>query len=341
MRKTLLALSCAAALYGEQMYLYEVSPIIGLMENGLSTGMESSYAYGLQLQYNNIDFLIKPELTYIFSPNIVVYDAEGTVHSHTLMANGVYDVEYTDLLTPFLKGGIGYQSVTGSSSTQINSDSFLIGAGAGLKLNLKDQFAIKFETVVTWHDFNENNILVFAGLDYAFGNEDNTPPAENATAEPVEIDTAKTPSAVTLPVMPVYISKEDLNLTRPEPTAQEIVVLDADQHLRSLTLFVPYLFRGYTLDDASKKILKGYVPELKTRNVNLTVIGHTDAKGRRAYNQELSLKRADTVKTFLVENGIDKERITVEGRGESEPFARPNDPAADQLNQRIEIKVTD
>ncbi len=337
MLKTLLSLSCAATLFAEQMYLYEISPIIGLKENGVSTGMESSYAYGLQLQYNNIDFLIKPELTYIYSPNIKLHQSDATVNSHLLMLNGVYDLEYTSLLTPFLKAGVGYQSV--SQTEQVNADSFTIGAGAGLKLNIKDQFAIKFETVVTWHDFNENNILVFGGLDYSFGNEDNTPAAQYVAPEPVETNTVKHAAVAVAPPVPVFISKEDLNLTKPQPTQQEVALRDKNNHVTSLTLFVPYLFRGYTLDEDSKTILKGYAQELRGQSNRLTVIGHTDTKGRRAYNQELSVKRALIVKEFLVKQGVAAERITIEGRGESEPIADRNNPAAAKLNKRIEIKV--
>ncbi|MGB5965994.1 MAG: OmpA family protein [Sulfurimonadaceae bacterium] len=336
MRKILLSLSCIATLYAEQMYLYEASPIIGLMENGKSTGMNSSYAYGLQLQYNNLDFLIKPELSYIYSPNIEVYEHDEKAKSHLLMLNGVYDVEYTALLTPFLKAGVGYQSI--SDVPSLNSDSFLIGTGAGLKLNIKDQLAIKFETVITWHDFHENNILVFGGLDFSFGHEDNTPVAENVTAEPIEINTTKRPTIIVAPA-PVYISKEDHNLTQAKPTNQEVAVRDSNDQIKSLTLFVPYLFRGYALDDDSKTTLEGYAKELRGQDNAITVIGHTGSKGRRAFNQELSLKRALVVKELFVEYGVTEERITIEGRGESEPIADSKNPAANKLNKRIEIQI--
>lgn len=335
MRKFLLTLSCAATLSAEQMYLYEVSPIIGLQENGVNTGMESSYAYGLQLQYNNIDFLIKPELMYIYSPNIQLHESNGTVNSHFLMVNGVYDIEYTALLTPFLKAGVGYQSISGSDL--VHPDAFALGAGAGLKLNIKDQLSIKFETMVTWNDHNEKNILAFGGLDYAFGYEDNTPAAGYNISEP--LGTTNRSAVSTTPLIPVYISKEDLNLTKSQPTPQQVVLRDSSDRLTSLTLFVPYLFRGYTLDDNSKNILKGYAQELREERGDVTVIGHTDTKGRRAYNQELSMKRALVVKEFLVEYGVAAERIIIEGHGEDEPIANSSDPEAAERNKRIEIRI--
>ena len=325
MRKLLLSLSCVATLYAEQMYLYEVSSVIGVMGNGTSTGMNSSLAYGLQLQYNDIDFFIKPELFYVYSPKVGLHESDDTVSSHTLMFNGVYDVEYTALLTPFLKAGAGYQSI--SNNTLVNTDSFLMSTGAGVKLNIKDQFALKFETLMTWHDFHESNILVFGGLNFSFGQEDNTPAYGNDTDTFIETKT------------PLFISKEDHNLTQAEPTNQEVAVRDESNRLESLTLFVPYLFRSYELDEDSKTILEAYAKELRTQNCTITITGYTDTKGRRAFNQELSLKRARVVKELFVAYGVDEGRIIIQGHGESEPIADSQNPAANKLNKRIEIQV--
>ena len=339
MRKLLLSLTCFITLSAEQMYLYEVSPIIGLTENGTSSGLQRSVAYGLQFQYNDVNFFIKPELTYIYSPNIELHMKDEKVHGHLLMLNGVYDLEYTDLLTPFLKAGIGYQSV--SDMPTIDSDAFVVGAGAGFKLHVHDNISIKFEAIYTVQDFSTSNILAFTGVNFAFGNEDNTP-AINVTIQPVEANATvlpkETPTVVVVPET-IYISKADHNLTEPSQSHQEVAVRDANHHIESITLFVPYHFRGYALDDDSKALLYNYARELRDTKSTITVIGHTDSKGRRAYNQELSLKRARIVKELFVEYGIEEERISIEGRGESEPIADSKNPAANKLNKRIEIKI--
>ncbi len=338
MRKLLLSLSCFVSLHAEQMYLYEVSPIIGITENGTSTGLQRSVAYGLEFQYNDVDFFIKPELTYIYAPNIGLHTMDEKVDGHLLMLNGVYDLEYTALLTPFLKAGMGYQSI--SDKPNVNTDAFIVGAGAGFKLHVHDKISIKFEAIYTVQDFSSSNILAFGGVNFAFGNEDNTPATyvtEDKQDAIVDHNTTTTP-AIVVPET-IYISKEDLNLTQRETSNQEVALRGTNNQLQSLTLFVPYLFRGYTLDDDSKTVLRNYAKELRVQKSKITVIGHTDAKGRRAFNKELSLKRAKTVKAFLVEYGVDAERISVEGRGESDPIAESKNPAANRLNKRIEIKV--
>ncbi|WP_419592768.1 OmpA family protein [Thiolapillus sp.] len=68
------------------------------------------------------------------------------------------------------------------------------------------------------------------------------------------------------------------------------------------------------------------------------VIGHTDSIGPAAYNQKLSVRRAQAVKDYLVKHGVDPKRLIVKGKGESEP-ARSNDTEAGRaFNRRVEFK---
>jgi outer membrane protein OmpA-like peptidoglycan-associated protein len=71
----------------------------------------------------------------------------------------------------------------------------------------------------------------------------------------------------------------------------------------------------------------------------IVVKGHTDATGDDARNLELSKKRADAVKDYLVSRGVAPERVRAEGRGKQEPMA-PNDTAEGRAqNRRVEITV--
>lgn len=74
--------------------------------------------------------------------------------------------------------------------------------------------------------------------------------------------------------------------------------------------------------------------------VTLLVTGHTDASGSAGYNQKLSVKRAEAVKTYLVGKGIDASRIEATGKGETSPIA-PNDTKDGKAkNRRVEIERT-
>ena len=68
-------------------------------------------------------------------------------------------------------------------------------------------------------------------------------------------------------------------------------------------------------------------------------MGHTDSVGSDAYNQKLSVKRADSVKAYLVSKGIEKNRVYTEGKGEKQPVADNKTAAGRSKNRRVEIEV--
>jgi outer membrane protein OmpA-like peptidoglycan-associated protein len=70
------------------------------------------------------------------------------------------------------------------------------------------------------------------------------------------------------------------------------------------------------------------------------VMGFADSRGDKSYNKELSEKRAEAVKSYLVANGkITAERVSVEPMGEAMPVASNATPAGRQENRRVEIAV--
>ena len=80
----------------------------------------------------------------------------------------------------------------------------------------------------------------------------------------------------------------------------------------------------------------------KTKAVALEVIiavGHTDSVGGDAYNQTLSVKRAEAVKAYLVTKGIEKNRVYTEGKGEKQPVADNKTKEGKAKNRRVEIEV--
>ena len=80
----------------------------------------------------------------------------------------------------------------------------------------------------------------------------------------------------------------------------------------------------------------------KVKDINLEVIiavGHTDSVGSDAYNQKLSVRRAEAVKAYLVSKGIDKSRVYTEGKGEKQPVASNKTADGRAKNRRVEIEV--
>ena len=80
----------------------------------------------------------------------------------------------------------------------------------------------------------------------------------------------------------------------------------------------------------------------KVQGINLEVIiavGHTDSIGTDAYNQKLSIRRAEAVKAYLVSKGIEKNRVYTEGKGEKQPVADNKTKEGRAKNRRVEIEV--
>jgi len=72
----------------------------------------------------------------------------------------------------------------------------------------------------------------------------------------------------------------------------------------------------------------------------IRVVGHTDTSGAASYNLALSKRRATDALNELVRQGISRNVITSEGKGETEPFVQTGDGVKEQLNRRTEVLIT-
>ena len=74
-------------------------------------------------------------------------------------------------------------------------------------------------------------------------------------------------------------------------------------------------------------------------SMSVRVSGHTDSIGSDSYNKQLSQDRADSVKRYLVDQGIESTRLTTMGYGESRPVASNDTAAGRAQNRRVELDV--
>lgn len=73
--------------------------------------------------------------------------------------------------------------------------------------------------------------------------------------------------------------------------------------------------------------------------LKVMIVGHTDNRGSRQLNLDLSKRRAEAVKTFLMDRGVDAERILTRGEGPDSPIADNKTAAGRQANRRIEFQI--
>ena len=99
-------------------------------------------------------------------------------------------------------------------------------------------------------------------------------------------------------------------------------------------------FDKATLKPAGKAKLDDLVGKVKGINLEVIIaVGHTDSVGSDVYNQKLAVKRAESVKAYLVSKGIEKNRIYTEGKGEKQPVADNKTSEGRAKNRRVEIEV--
>lgn len=77
----------------------------------------------------------------------------------------------------------------------------------------------------------------------------------------------------------------------------------------------------------------------KNPETNILIIGHTDNSGTESYNMDLSVRRAEAVKTYLSANGVDASRLNTQGEGANEPIADNNTDDGRSQNRRVEIVI--
>ena len=85
--------------------------------------------------------------------------------------------------------------------------------------------------------------------------------------------------------------------------------------------------------------LAAFLKDAQDRTV--LVEGHTDSVGEDSFNQDLSNRRANTVKEALLSRGVSSERVQAVGKGEAMPVASNDSAGGRQQNRRVEIIIND
>ncbi|HUO96660.1 MAG TPA: OmpA family protein [Steroidobacteraceae bacterium] len=104
---------------------------------------------------------------------------------------------------------------------------------------------------------------------------------------------------------------------------------------------VNFDYNSAKLTPASDRILDEVVALIKLRPGATAVIGgHTDGRGKAAYNQRLSEQRASAVRDYLVAHGIDAKALTAKGYGKTQPIASNDTEEGRAQNRRVTLQFT-
>ncbi|HZI03214.1 MAG TPA: OmpA family protein, partial [Archangium sp.] len=124
----------------------------------------------------------------------------------------------------------------------------------------------------------------------------------------------------------------------PAPAENKLAVLEKGRirirdQVRFATSKSEILAESFPLLEEVVSILKAH-PEL----TRLRIAGHTDNRGARDYNIKLSQDRAEAVRRFLIERGVEASRLEAKGYGPDRPIASNDDAAGRQKNRRTEFE---
>lgn len=115
-----------------------------------------------------------------------------------------------------------------------------------------------------------------------------------------------------------------------EPAQSEVITL-------SDVLFV---FNQAELTPTAKSQLDALMSQFEDADVvSIKVVGHTDSVGSDAYNQSLSERRASSVAEYLISQGVAPNKVTSEGKGESQPIADNETEEGRAKNRRVELHI--
>lgn len=116
----------------------------------------------------------------------------------------------------------------------------------------------------------------------------------------------------------------------PEPVVEE----------KALGTYAPiqFEFDSYVLKTSSYSTLDQVSADLRETGSNITLNGHASAEGTEEYNMQLSKDRANAVKNYLVNTGVDANKVEVVGYGETQPIASNATEAGRIENRRVEFQ---
>ena len=366
-----LIMSLAAAATMAAAADFEVSPVAGYVVKEGNLDLENEWVVGAQMQFNQVDFALKPEISLLYTPEDEYDDNVNDTSITRIGFNGVYEYDKMEGLVPYAKVGVGYEHM--SKRLYDNDSEVFLGAGGGVKFPVSDAMALKLEAYYMLKDpagNKDSNLATLVGLSIPFGGEVQPEP-QQVEPEPVKVEEPE-PVVEVPKAVPVVDSDGDgvkdgadecpdtpkgapvdakgcaldsdndgvIDLLDECPGTPEGFKVDAGGCPMTMDLALTYETNSAKIDAVSTPKVHEFGNFLmENPGYNIHVIGHTDNRGAAAYNQKLSERRADSVRDMLVEQGIDAGRITTEGKGEAAPKADNATAEGRQANRRIEVQL--
>jgi len=261
-----------------------------------------------------------------------------------VFVNIVKEYDITNSEAFYALVGLGYEDYTDAQFN--NNDDGFAQYGVGFKQWATDNLALKYELRHAINFAGDSNLFATIGFSIPFGKKEPKPAPVVAKIEPtppkpapIVVKKEPKPAPVVAKIEPprdddkdgVY-NKSDLCLQTPNGR-----VVNHNGCMKVVELRVN--FETDKSDIADKYMSKiqevvDFMKDNKSYKVNL--VGHTDSIGSKKYNQALSQRRADAVKSVLKKLGVFNYRISARGKGELKPIMTNDTASGRAMNRRVE-----
>mgnify|MGYP001294658139 CR=1 FL=1 len=303
-----------------ESHFYSGPKLIWSDLDGLCSGVQDCKTQvlgaGLLVGYQvNKWFSVESNIEYLGEPDVKV---DNVVQTNTRVLMGDIAGKFkllnvNDHFQVYSTFGAAYQML----NTENSMDQVGYLASLGGEYNFNNQWSLRGELKhVDFFDEDRANpygsdaLLFSLGLVYRFGQK-----------------TTKTQVATTIKDVEKRVEAE---------VVEEVLVPAHFENIRSVQFF-NHLFDYNTFYLLETTDIDALLPDLLQSEGMINVIGYTDSRGSRVYNQELSYKRANAIAQYIITQGVKENRLKVIGKGEDNPVATNMYEWGRKKNRRVEI----
>lgn len=255
-------------------------------------------------------------------------------------------------MSPYVFGGVGgiYSMLTDKQNATIDDNSLIMqfSVGGGLEWCLDEDF--KLVTEFSYHTVANSDLDGIYGTGEWSGHDSYMGLNLGILyfldkGEPSKYCQLYSGIAPEMKDLTNYNKIEEMIIKHiPKEVTKEVVV---EKPAKATIAMDKWVLVGVNFDNNSAKITPESYPIiydaaktlLKNTDIKVEIQGYTDNIGSESYNKNLSQKRADVVKDYLVSKGVSASRLSAVGYGESNPVADNKTADGRALNRRIEFKT--
>ena len=362
LKRSFILISLLIGAYSDASFLSVKYGLTSLNNDGISFNNNS---FSIDLSSNE-EYLIYPRVGLSY----VSVDESGESVTGLLQGNieGMYDLEIGSDIKPYLFAGAGYENVI--NSREDFDSQFFIDGGVGGRYPIDNSlnFLTELKTLymLGGGKDQQSELALYIGIEFDIDSDMTPVESMDYQDNNIQNDIQPSPLSIQEPEVihdTIDNKEEQVIQTAPKKIPKMIVVTDSDHDgiedrldrcpntppNRSVNSSGCPISKSITINFSpnSSKVPFEEKPKLNAfsefakryKNAKIKIVGYSDNSGTFEQNKEISIQRANRVKSLLVRYGIASSRISAIGKGELNPIAPNDTPSGRAKNRRVEIEI--